>query len=245
MPLLSIIVPVYNEERTLDSIMRSLSAACPDAEIMYVDDGSQDGSLQILRKLARVQDTVLTKPNGGKGSAIRMGLLHARGTFTTVQDADLEYDPSEINNLHRTAQNEHLDAVFGSRFLRENPNVYRRFLWGNKVMTLLINLLFSVRLTDSYTCYKLLRTDLFRSLNLTSNGFEMETEICAKLGKRGIPIKEIPISYRPRTIEEGKKIGWKDAWRGMRMMLQIKFSNREMVSGIDEKLVEQEVPAHH
>jgi hypothetical protein len=140
-----------------------------------------------------------------------------------IQDADLEYDPAEIALLLNEAKMHPGSAVFGSRFLKPNPNIYKRFLIGNKVMTGMLNLIFFTHLTDSYTCYKLLPTDLFRSLHLTARGFELEAEMCAKCRKHKIPIREIPISYKPRTIAEGKKIGWKDVWRGLRMMLRVRL----------------------
>lgn len=220
---LSIIVPVYNEERTLATVMSALGAACAEAQIIYVDDGSSDRSLSILQAGARSQDLVLTKENGGKGSAIRTGLAQAAGTFTVIQDADLEYNPAQITTLVEEAKKHPGSAVFGSRFLQKNPNIYKRFLLGNKVLTMIFNLLYGTHLTDSYTCYKLLPTDLFRKLDLTARGFELEAEICAKCVKNGIPIRELPVSYKPRTIEEGKKINWKDAWRGMKMMVKLRF----------------------
>lgn len=222
-PRLTIVVPVYNEERTLETIVPRIFAAAPDAEIVFVDDGSKDGSLAMLRRLARPRDQVLTKPNGGKGDAIRMGLAHAHGEFIVIQDADTEYDPSEIAVLLQTALSSPGSAIFGSRFLRPNPTLYRRFLWGNKTLSALLSVLFFKRVTDSYTCYKLLPADVFRSLGLTSTGFEMEAEISAKCLKRGIPIIEVPISYHPRTLEEGKKIRFSDAWKGMLMMLKVRI----------------------
>ena len=223
-PTLSILVPIYNEAKTLATVMHALHAKCPDAQMIYVDDGSKDDSLKILREHARPQDIVLTKSNGGKGSAIRMGLQEATCPYTIIQDADLEYDPAEIILLLHEAMAHPGAAVFGSRFLRPNPTIYRRFLWGNKFITKWLNLLFDAKLTDSYTCYKLLQTPLFQSLKLTANGFELEAEICAKCVKSGIPIREIPISYKPRTIEEGKKIRWSDAAKGVKMMLKVRFS---------------------
>jgi glycosyltransferase involved in cell wall biosynthesis len=198
---LTIIVPVYNEERTLASVMAAMGAKCPDAHIIYVDDGSKDSSLSILQSGAQ-----------------------AAGTYTVIQDADLEYDPAEIKLLVDTANANPGCAIFGSRFLRPNPNIYKRFLLGNKVLTLVFNLLYGTRITDSYTCYKLLPTDLFRSLELTARGFELEAEICAQCVKHSIPIKEIPISYHPRTIAEGKKINGRDAWKGLKMMIKLRFS---------------------
>lgn len=223
-PALSIIVPVYNEARTLETIMSAISTACPDAQIVYVDDGSKDASLELLKKNARPTDLVLTKPNGGKGSAIRMGLAHATGTYTVIQDADLEYNPKEIHMLLDAAKKAPNTAVFGSRFSHgKTPHIYWRFLLGNKAMTALMNILFFDTLTDTYTCYKLLPTPLFRDLKLHSNGFELEAEITAKCLRQRTPIIEIPISYHPRSIEEGKKINWKDAVKGAVMMVKVRL----------------------
>ena len=223
-PDLTILVPVYNEERTLQTIMRRIAETNPEAQIIYIDDGSRDRSLALLEEHKRPTDLVLTKQNGGKGSAIRLGLEASRGTYTIIQDADLEYDPAEIRLLVAEAKAHPGSAVFGSRFLRPNPNIYRRFLLGNKTLTALMNLLFFSRLTDTYTCYKLLPTDLFRSLRLRSSGFELEAEICGKCLKTHIPIRELPISYHPRTIAEGKKINLKDAWKGVVMMVKVRCS---------------------
>lgn len=221
-PLLSILVPVYNEERTLRTIMDAIVGACPDAQVVYIDDGSRDNSWNILKERARPQDLVLTKPNGGKGSAIRLGLEKAQGQFCVIQDADLEYDPAEIPTLLKEAQTHAGSVVFGSRFLQKNPAIYNRFLWGNKVLSGIMSVLFATRITDSYTCYKLLPTNVFRSLNLTSSGFEMEAEICAKCLRHGIPIREVAITYKPRRVEEGKKIRLMDAWKGLLMMMKIR-----------------------
>lgn len=223
MPELTVLVPVYNEERTIAAIMPRIAAACPDAQIVYVDDGSTDGSLALLTAGARSQDRVIAAPHGGKGAAIRAGLAEAQGAYTVIQDADLEYDPAQIRFLLERARSEPGCAVFGSRFLRPNPNIYRRFLLGNKVLTWWMNTLFGSRLTDSYTCYKLLPTPLFQGLHLRSNGFELEAEICARCLRRGIPVVELPVAYKPRTIEDGKKIRWTDAVQGMWMMVRVRL----------------------
>ncbi len=221
---LTIIVPVYNEERTIASVMDTLNKTHAQAQIIYVNDGSRDKSEEILRAHARPQDLVLTKENGGKGSAIRLGLEHAEGPFTVIQDADLEYEPAQIHELLAEALLHPTCAVFGSRFLQPNPNIYKRFLLGNKLVTAWLNLLFGSKVTDSYTCYKLLPTNIFRSLTLTSRGFEMEAEICAKCLKMGVCIREVPIRYHPRTIEEGKKINGKDAWKAISTMWKLKWA---------------------
>ncbi len=221
---LSILVPAYNEARTLESVMRKLNETHADAQIVYIDDGSKDGTSDIMHAHARSQDIVLTKENGGKGSAIRLGLEHATGQFTVIQDADLEYEPEQIHTLVREAMDHPGCAVFGSRFLQPNPNVYKRFLLGNKLVTAWLNILYGSKVTDSYTCYKLLPTDVFRSLHLTARGFELEAEICAKCLKKGIQIRELPIAYHPRTIEEGKKINGKDAWKAVTTMWRLKWT---------------------
>lgn len=221
---LSILVPVYNEEATLAQLMELVQTACSDAQIIYIDDGSSDASYDILKKNCRPQDIVITQHNGGKGSAIRAGLAKANRPYTVIQDADLEYDPRQIALLMESTVDSRETVVFGSRFLTPNPNLYKRYLLGNKVMTGLLNFLFGSHITDSYTCYKLLPTTFMKSLNLQSNGFELEAEICAKCLKRGATIKEVAISYHPRSLEEGKKIGWKDAWKGLLTMLKIRFS---------------------
>ncbi len=160
--------------------------------------------------------------------AIRAGLAHATGSYVTIQDADLEYHPRQISLLMAEAEKQNQEqnkecCVFGSRFLTPNPNIYKRYLLGNKFVTLVLNVLYFSRLTDSYTCRKLLPTELLKSLHLTARGFELEAEICAKCLKRGIPIVEIPIDYQPRTIEEGKKINWRDAVKAVTMMLKVRI----------------------
>lgn len=226
---LTVIVPVYNEERTLVSIMTRLWEVLPDAQIIYVDDGSKDRSLATLRSYARPNDVVLTKENGGKGSAIRMGLEHAKGRFTVIQDADLEYEPAEIHTLLAEAKQHPQSMIVGSRFLRKNPNLYKRFLMGNKVVTAWLNILYGAHMTDSYTCYKLLPTELFQSLHLVSRGFELEAEICCKCLRKKIEIRELPISYMPRSIEEGKKIRFSDAWKAITTMWKLRWMKAEQL----------------
>ncbi len=224
MATLNVLVPAYNEERTILRVMEAIAHALPEAKILYVDDGSADRTLEILRKNARPQDTVLTKENGGKGSAIRMAIAHADSDYCVIQDADLEYDPSEIRDLMKAATDHPGAVVFGSRFMRPNPNIYPLFLLGNKTLTKILNLLFGGHLTDSYTCYKLFPTTALKSLHLRARGFELEAELAALPLRAGMTILERPITYHPRSFAEGKKIGWRDAVQGILTMLRIRFA---------------------
>lgn len=223
-PRLSIVVPVYNEERTLATIIERLQQSCGDiAECIFVNDGSTDRSLEILRQHSRPQDRVLSKPNGGKGSAVRMGYAHARGKFTIVQDADLEYSPEEIPALLSSAEAGH-PAVFGSRRLKKQKQyVHLSFFLGGSLLTHICNLLFRTRLTDQPTCYKLVRTDIIHSLPLRENDFRFDPELTAMLALRGIPIMELPISYHPRSRKEGKKICWKDWFRWVWVFARLRW----------------------
>ncbi len=221
-PRLTILIPVYNEERTIVSVMDELAKTWSDAELIYIDDGSHDASLHLMKTHARPRDIVLTKPNGGKGSALRMGLEKATGDFVAVQDADLEYHPREIKLLLNYAELHPGVVVFGSRFLIPNPNLYRRYLLGNKAVTFVTNMLYGSRLTDSYTCYKLFPREILTSLPLRGRGFEIEAELCAYTLKRGIPIHDVPITYSPRTLEEGKKIRFRDAVKAVTTLLKIR-----------------------
>lgn len=233
-PRLSIVMPVYNEERTLETIITRVFKACGDfAEVIFVDDGSRDRSLAILKRLARSSDSVLTKPNGGKGSAVRMGYGKATGHYVIVQDADLEYSPEEIPSLLTFAEAQNLPAVFGSRRLKKQKQFahFTSFI-GGSMLTVVCNLLYGTRLTDQPTCYKMVRQDVLQTLPLHENDFRYDPEITVMLVRRGIAIAEYPISYAPRTFAEGKKIGFRDWVLWLWVFVKLRVVSKKRLFGV-------------
>lgn len=230
-PRLSIVMPVYNEERTLERIVDRVIQACGSfSEIIFVNDGSKDHSLSMLQRLKRPQDTVLTKPNGGKGSAVRMGYEHVRGRYTIVQDADLEYSPEEIPALLSHAESQNLPALFGSRRLKKQKQ-FKHFIVfiGGSLLTYICNLLYGTRLTDQPTCYKMVRTDVLKTFPMKENDFRFDPELTCMLARNHFPIVELPISYAPRSFEEGKKINWKDWFKWVWVFVKMRFTPLRML----------------
>lgn len=223
-PLVTFLVPVFNEKKTLGAVLDALARFPESREIIVIDDGSTDGSRDYLVKSPAPNQVVLFhEKNAGKGAALRTGLPHARGLYVAIQDADLEYDPKQYVEMLKIARTTRRAAVFGSRFLAANPTSHWRFAWGNKGITAWINALFGIQLTDAYTCYKLVERSALTALNLNSSGFEIEAEICAKLAQNKVLIIENPIHYRPRTVKEGKKIRLKDALKGAWTAFKLRF----------------------
>lgn len=223
----SAIIPILNEEETLQLILDKLLDQKIVSEIIVVNDGSKDRTKHILNKISssikqkNVKFIILEhKKNLGKGAAIRTALKKVSGNFIIIQDADLEYNPAEYKKLLKNSFKN--TVVYGSRILRKNPHAYTRTYLGNVLITALCNLLFGSKLTDIYTCYKVIPADIAKSLKLKSNGFEIEAEITAKLLRRKINIVEKPISYNPRGYKDGKKIRAKDAFFGALTLLKIK-----------------------
>ena len=211
---LSVIVPVYNEIATLETLLDRINrvALNVEKEIIVIDDGSTDGSRELVKALAA--DGTITarfhERNIGKGGAIRTGIEAVTGDIIIIQDGDLEYDPSDYRKLIQPIIDGTARAVYGSRILGNNPRSYVRFYWGGRVLSFLANRIYDTRITDEPTCYKVFETGLLKSMALECTGFEFCPEVTAKLSRMGIRIKELPISYTPRSIKEGKKIRWTD-----------------------------------
>ncbi len=214
----SIIIPVYNEERTIGAVIDLVASLTFDKEIIVVNDGSSDGTREALgpyenRKGVRVYHCPV---NLGKGSAVRIGFSMAEGDIVTIQDADLELDPRDYYKLMEPIVSGEADVVYGSRFLNQEGGSHRRgmltFYLANRALTGFANLLFHGNLTDIETCYKLFRRDVLPKLKLRASRFEIEPELTAQVLKNGYRIVELPISYKPRTHAEGKKIAWVDGF---------------------------------
>lgn len=230
---LSVVMPVYNERATLKTVVERVLAVPLEMELLCVDDGSRDGSREILAQLEseHPQIRVLLQPrNMGKGAALRRGIQEAGGDFVIIQDADLEYDPDEYPILLGPLLDGKADVVYGSRFLGAGPHrvLYFWHAVGNSILTLLSNCLTNINLSDMETCYKAFRREVLQSIPLEENRFGFEPEITVKVAKRRLRIYEVGISYWGRTYEEGKKIGWKDGVRALWCLL--KYSMKEPVA---------------
>lgn len=223
---LSVIVPVYNERNTVAEIVRQMRAVeLPlDREVVIVDDGSTDGTRDILKQLADSTVRVVLHPaNQGKGAAVRTGLAQVTGDLVLIQDADLEYDPEDWPKLLAPALKGRAQVVYGSRFTGERRNMLFLHWVGNRLLSLCTNVLYNTTLSDMETCYKLFDRELIASINLRASGFDFEPEVTAKVLRRGVRIYEVPISYSGREFDEGKKITWRDGIVALRTLIKYRF----------------------
>ncbi len=225
-PLLSVVMPAYNERDTIDEIIRRVLAVPLRLELIVVDDCSTDGTRDQLQALQReLGFTLILQPaNGGKGAALRAGFAKVSGEIVIIQDADLEYSPEEYPSLIELICTGRADVVYGSRFLGRHRVFLFTHYAGNRLLTLLTNILYNTMLTDMETCFKVMRAEVLRSMTLKSNRFGIEPELTAKIFKRGYRVYEIPITYDGRGYSEGKKITWRDGIEAIWTLLKYRFT---------------------
>ena len=225
-PLLSVVMPAFNEKETIEEIIRRVIAVPVRTQLIVVDDGSTDGTREILARLQpELGFTLLLQPcNMGKGAALRRGFETVQGDLVVIQDADLEYSPEEFPALIELICQGRADVVYGSRFLgRHRAFLFSHYV-GNRALTLITNILYNTMLSDMETCYKVMRVEVLRSMTLRSDGFGIEPELTAKIFKRGYRVYEVPITYDGRGYEDGKKIGWRDGVVALWVLLRYRFS---------------------
>jgi len=229
----TIVIPSYNEMRTLPAVLKAVSALPLDKEVIVVDDGSRDGTREWLERAIAAKEfpcdlrLIKHEANRGKGGALITGFNAAAGDIAIVQDADLEYDPNCIAEIVRPIEEGRADAVFGSRMLSGKSETYSQlYLAGNKFLSFLVSFFFGVKMTDSYTCYKAFLVPLLKRMRLVSNGFEIEAELSCKTAFLGLRYEEVPIIYTSRSRQAGKKINYKDAVKGVLKILKLRLTLR-------------------
>jgi glycosyltransferase involved in cell wall biosynthesis len=225
-PLLSVVMPAFNERATIEEIIGRVLAVPLRIELIVVDDGSTDGTRDILQRLAAEKrfKLILQPKNAGKGAALQRGFQEVSGDLVVIQDADLEYSPEELPDLISLICEGRADVVYGSRFLGRHRVFLFTHYAGNRLLTLLTNVLYNTMLTDMETCYKVMRTEVLRSFAVQSNGFGIEPELTAKIFKRGYRVYEVPITYDGRGYEDGKKITWRDGIVALWVLIKYRFT---------------------
>jgi len=223
---LSVIIPCFNEHSTILSLIERVQRVALSKEIIIVDDGSTDGTRELLSALVEGLPgitVIFHQGNRGKGAAVQSGLAHATGEIVIIQDADLEYDPEDYHKVIAPILDGSTQVVYGSRNLQPNHYSYQSFYWGGRLVTLVVNLLYGVRLTDEATCYKAFARPIIQSFRLEAAGFDFCPEVTAKVLRRGYTIHEVPIHYRARPREEGKKIRMRDGLWAVWTLLKYRF----------------------
>jgi glycosyltransferase involved in cell wall biosynthesis len=224
-PLLSVVMPVYNEKDTIEQIIPRVLAVPIRTELIVVDDGSTDGTRDLLTALNQKYPfkLIFQPKNGGKGAALRRGFQEVTGDLVVIQDADLEYSPEEFPDLIELICQGRADVVYGSRFIGRHRVFMFTHYAGNRLLTLITNILYNTMLTDMETCYKVMRTEVLRAFTLDANGFGIEPELTAKIFKRNYRVYEVPITYDGRGYDEGKKITWRDGVVALWVLIKYRF----------------------
>jgi glycosyltransferase involved in cell wall biosynthesis len=224
---ISVIIPVYNEEKTIYKLVKKVLSVNLEKELIIVDDASTDSTRKILSEINEPSVRIILKEkNEGKGAALQEGFKYVTGDIVIIQDADLEYDPNDYYKLIEPIINNNADVVFGSRFLGYPRKAL--FFWhtlGNKILTLISNMLNNINITDMETCYKVFKAEILKEIKFTSKRFGFEPEFTAKVAKKGYSIYEVPISYHGRTYKEGKKITWKDGLAALFWIIYYRFKD--------------------
>jgi glycosyltransferase involved in cell wall biosynthesis len=223
----SFLVPVYNEAATIDEILERVHALDLDKQVIVVDDGSTDGTAELLERWRERGVVFIRQKHAGKGRAVRTAIEHIDGDVAVIQDADLEYDPAEVPELIEPIRRGVADVVYGSRLSGGRPQRAYLFwhLVGNRFLSLLANALFNTTLSDVHTGYKAIRADILRTLDLREDGFAIDPEFTGKVCKRKLRIYELPISYYGRTYAEGKKVTWRDGFRAIWVLLRVRLTD--------------------